>query len=134
MVCVYIRCCGHGRYWFRSYSRSLLNSRNAGPVKSKQNALAPPLGTSLRLGVPSAPVLLRGPPRGLTGRLRSRSKATAQRPTGRLEWFVGASLLAKVVNDDVGILNERGVLGFFAGKPAPTEKQLCFRSGSGPCF
>jgi hypothetical protein len=27
-----------------------------------------------------------------------------------------------VVNDDVGILNERGVLRFFAGKPAPTEK------------
>ena len=30
--------------------------------KSKQNALAPPLGTSLRLGVPT-PALDRGPPR-----------------------------------------------------------------------
>jgi hypothetical protein len=34
-----------------------------------------------------------------------------------------------VVNDDVGILIHRGVLWFFAGKPAPTEKQLCFRFG-----
>ncbi|NWE44012.1 hypothetical protein HX875_31405 [Pseudomonas yamanorum] len=31
---------------------------------------------------------------------------------------------AMVVNDDVGVLNERGVLRFFAGKPAPTEKRL----------
>ncbi len=28
---------------------------------------------------------------------------------------------AMVVNDDVGILDERGALRFFAGKPAPTE-------------
>ncbi|MDQ3594045.1 MAG: hypothetical protein M3531_04765, partial [Pseudomonadota bacterium] len=64
--------------------------------------------------------------RGLTGRLRSRT----QRPPGRLEWGtvknVGAGLLAKDVNDDVGVLNERGGLPFFAGKPAPTEKQRCF--------
>jgi len=33
-------------------------------------------------------------------------------------------LLAKVVNDDVGSLIQRGVLGFFAGKPAPTEERL----------
>jgi hypothetical protein len=33
---------------------------------------------------------------------------------------VGASLLAKVVNDDVGVLDERGALGFFASKLAPT--------------
>ncbi|WP_232458781.1 hypothetical protein, partial [Pseudomonas fluorescens] len=45
---------------------SLLKSRNAGPDKSKQNALAPPLGTSPRLGVP----VIRQ--RGLTGRLRSK--------------------------------------------------------------
>ncbi|WP_330213250.1 hypothetical protein [Pseudomonas sp. Z18(2022)] len=31
---------------------------------------------------------------------------------------------AMVVNDDVGVLNERGALRFFAGKPAPTEKRL----------
>ena len=50
---VHIRYLGHGCYWFRFYSGSLLKSRNAGPDKSKQNALAPPLGISLRLGVPS---------------------------------------------------------------------------------
>jgi hypothetical protein len=33
---------------------------------------------------------------------------------------VGAGLLAKVVNDDAGILDERGTLRFFASKPAPT--------------
>ncbi len=42
---------------------------------------------------------------------------------------MGAGLLAKVVNDDAGILDERGALRFFASKPAPTEKQICFRSG-----
>src|SRR5476651_416917 len=41
---------------------------------------------------------------------------------------VGASLLAKVVNDDVGILNERGALRFFAGKPAPTKERPNARS------
>ncbi len=34
---------------------------------------------------------------------------------------VGASLLAKVVNDDAHIQNERGVLEFFASKLAPTD-------------
>jgi len=38
---------------------------------------------------------------------------------------VGAGLLAKVANDDAGILDERGALRFFASKPAPTEKQEC---------
>ncbi|UVH53132.1 hypothetical protein NVB75_09890 [Pseudomonas sp. CBS] len=38
-------------------------------------------------------------------------------------------MLAKVANDDAGILDERGALRFFASKPAPTEKQICFRSG-----
>ncbi|WP_421728430.1 hypothetical protein, partial [Pseudomonas yamanorum] len=47
---------------------------------------------------------------------------------------VGAGLLAKVVNDDAGILDERGALRFFASKPAPTEKQICFRSGFCFCF
>ena len=36
---------------------------------------------------------------------------------------VGAGLLAKVVNDDAGNQKERSALRFFAGKPAPTEKQ-----------
>ena len=47
-VWVYIRYFWWGLYWFRSYSGSLLIER-----KSKQNALAPPLGTSLTLGVPA---------------------------------------------------------------------------------
>ncbi len=34
--------------------------------------------------------------------------------------FVGASLLAKIVNDNAGILNARGALRFFASKLAPT--------------
>ena len=34
--------------------------------------------------------------------------------------LVGASLLAKNVNDDAGFLNERGALEFFASKLAPT--------------
>ena len=33
---------------------------------------------------------------------------------------VGASLLAKIVNDDAGILSARGALRFFASKLAPT--------------
>jgi len=39
---------------------------------------------------------------------------------------VGAGLLAKVVNDDVGIMDERGALRFFASKPAPTESRSVF--------
>ncbi len=50
---VYIRFCGNGCLGFRSYSGSLLRSPEAGPVKSKQNAFAPPLGASLGLGMPS---------------------------------------------------------------------------------
>ncbi|OWP73776.1 hypothetical protein CEC48_01405 [Pseudomonas sp. K2I15] len=34
---------------------------------------------------------------------------------------VGASLLAKGVNDNAGILNTRGVMAFFASKLAPTK-------------
>ena len=33
---------------------------------------------------------------------------------------VGASLLAKIVNDDACILNERGALELFASRLAPT--------------
>ena len=64
---VHIHCCGNGHLGFRPDGGSLLKSRNAGPDKSKQNALARPLGTSLRLGVP----VIRQ--RGLTGRLRSKA-------------------------------------------------------------
>ncbi len=47
-LCVYIRFCGNGYLGFRSYSGSLLEKR-----QSNQKRFAPPLGTSLRLGVPS---------------------------------------------------------------------------------
>ncbi|CAI8888938.1 hypothetical protein EMIT043CA1_90235 [Pseudomonas brassicacearum] len=48
-----IRYLGNGDLWFSPYGGSLLKSPEAGPVKSKQNALAPPLGASLRLGMPA---------------------------------------------------------------------------------
>ncbi|CAI9006055.1 hypothetical protein EMIT043CA1_90252 [Pseudomonas brassicacearum] len=47
-----IRYLGHGCLWFRPDGGSLLKSPEAGPVKSKQNAFAPPLGASPRLGMP----------------------------------------------------------------------------------
>ncbi|RZO05925.1 hypothetical protein EKG40_19590 [Pseudomonas moorei] len=37
--------------------------------------------------------------------------------------FVGASLLAKNVNDNAGSLIPRGALGFFASRLAPTKEQ-----------
>ncbi|EJK99052.1 Hypothetical protein PflQ2_5523 [Pseudomonas fluorescens Q2-87] len=104
---MYIRFCGNGHLGFRPYGGSLLRSLR-GPAKSKQNALAPPLGTSPRLGVPSLRHCSVGPPRraihgparlprhpcrgahcampafgqrGLTG--RPRSKASARRPDSR---------------------------------------------------
>ncbi|VVO41920.1 hypothetical protein PS720_05921 [Pseudomonas fluorescens] len=88
--------------------------------KSKQNALAPTLGTSLTLGVPVIRQEFGGPPPRaihgagrlnrhpcrftpqipaefrpacLTGRLRSRSKAKAQRPDSRLEWCGAKAVL-----------------------------------------
>ncbi len=106
---VHIRYLGNGCYWFRPYGGSLLIER-----KSKQNALAPTLGTSPRLGVPVIRQVFGGPPPRaihgagrlnrhpcrftpqipvefrpacLTGRLRSRSKARARRPDSRPEWL-----------------------------------------------
>ncbi len=45
--CGHIRYWSYGRYWLRFYTASLLMER-----KSNQNALAPPLGASPRLGMP----------------------------------------------------------------------------------
>ncbi len=59
----HIRFFGSGYWRFRSYSGSLSKSRNAGPGESNQSAFAPPLGTSLRLGVPSLRHCSVGPPR-----------------------------------------------------------------------
>jgi hypothetical protein len=39
---------------------------------------------------------------------------------GDVPFFVGASLLAKNVNDDADILNVRGAFRFFASRLAPT--------------
>ncbi|SDT93359.1 hypothetical protein SAMN04490197_1086 [Pseudomonas orientalis] len=39
----------------------------------------------------------------------------------QLRLFVGASLLAKNVNDNACFLNEHGACEFFASKLAPTE-------------
>jgi hypothetical protein len=39
--------------------------------------------------------------------------------------LVGASLLAKIVNDNAGVLDERVALGFFASKLAPTDDSFC---------
>ena len=47
-----IRDLGNGDLGFRPYGGSLWKSRNVGPAQSNQRALAPPLGTSPRLGVP----------------------------------------------------------------------------------
>ena len=51
-----------------------------------------------------------------------------QRPGERTVLFVqgmvGASLLAKIVNDDVGALNQRGVLAFFASRLAPAVMHI----------
>ncbi len=40
-------------------------------------------------------------------------------------------MLAKVVNDDAGILDERGALRFFASKLAPTENSFAFNTQAG---
>ncbi|AZE88958.1 hypothetical protein C4J97_2257 [Pseudomonas orientalis] len=42
----------------------------------------------------------------------------------QLRLFVGASLLAKNVNDNACFLNERGACEFFASKLAPTEGRV----------
>ncbi|CAI8901108.1 transposase [Pseudomonas brassicacearum] len=47
----HIRFCGNGCLGFRPDGGSLLKSPGAGPVKSKQNAFAPPLDVSPRLGI-----------------------------------------------------------------------------------
>ncbi len=46
---VHIRCCGNGCLWFRPYGELTFEKRQ----KVSKSALAPPLGASLRLGMPS---------------------------------------------------------------------------------
>ena len=87
---VYIRYLGNGYLGFRSDSGSLLD----GP-KSNQKVLAPPLGTSPRLGVPVIRQRFGGPPpRAIhgAGRLnRHPCRFTPQIPVEfRPAWFNGA--------------------------------------------
>ncbi len=106
MGCVCIRYLGNGRCWFRPYGGSLLKSAKVSKTLLPHHS-APRLGSecphsgfgpwAAAMGHPwpsaanpascrvtHAPKPAFGQ-RGLTGRLRSRSKARAQRPTGRLE-------------------------------------------------
>src|SRR5476651_1509554 len=93
---VHIRCCGQGRYWFRSYSGSLLNSAKVSKTLLPHHS-APRLGSVCPLSGSTARAAATGRPcpvaakpascrftrsvlpafgqRGLTGRLRSRSTA-----------------------------------------------------------
>jgi hypothetical protein len=106
----HIRFCGDGRYWFRSYSGSLLKSAKVSKTLLPHHS-APRLGSECphsgitpRAAATGRPCPVAAKPascrftrsvlpafgqRGLTGRLRSRSrsrsKARAQRPPGRLE-------------------------------------------------
>ncbi len=58
----------------------------------------------------------------------------AQKNPVKTVMLVGASLLAKNVNDNAGILNERGACEFFASKLAPTKTVktglFCFSQSS----
>ncbi|MDY0835455.1 hypothetical protein SNL23_23970, partial [Pseudomonas sp. SED1] len=58
-----------------------------------------------------------------TGRLECGEATAKSKAKAGTVQNVGAGLLAKVVNDDAGILDERGALRFFASKLAPTEKE-----------
>jgi len=153
-VWVYIRYLGNGHLWFRSYSGSLLNSAKVSKTLLPHHS-APRLGSECphsgfgpwaavmghpwpRTANPASCRVTHAPKpafgqRGLTGRLRSRSrsKARAQRPTGRLECLKAKSKAKAgtvhcrswLAGDGINwvYLMRRGVC--IAGKPAPTEKQ-----------
>ncbi len=163
----HIRFCGDGRYWFRSYSGSLLKSAKVSKTLLPHHS-APRLGSvcphsgfgpwAAAMGHPwpsaanpascrvtHAPKPAFGQ-RGLTGRLRSRSKADQEHsglPAGlsvleqqhnqklkRARSKCGSWLACDGIN--WVCLIHRVVC--IAGKPAPTEKQICFRSGLCFCF
>jgi hypothetical protein len=134
-IWVYIRFLGYGCLGFRPDGGSLLKSPEAGPVKSNQNASAPPLGASLGLGIPSLrhcsvgrregpSMAQRGYPGIHAGMptpqcLRSAivvngapgSTSIARRPSSQPgSWWdrvspVGASLLATAVSQSMKLLN-----------------------------
>ncbi len=88
--CVHIRSRVNGFYWLRFYSASLLIER-----KSKQNALAPPLGASLSLGIPVIRHCCVGPPPPAIHGLRRLNRHPCRfAPRSNIEfrpaWFNGA--------------------------------------------
>jgi hypothetical protein len=163
----HIRYLGDGLYWFRSYSGSLLNSAKVSKTLLPHHS-APRLGSECphsgfgawaavmghpwpRTANPASCRVTHAPKpafgqRGLTGRLRSRSKADQQHsglPAGlsvvkqRHKQKSKAGTVhcrSWLAGDGINwvYLIHRGVC--IAGKPAPTEKQLCLRSGSCLCF
>ncbi len=87
---VYIRYRVIGFYWLRPYGASLLIER-----KSKQNALAPPLGASLSLGIPVIRHCCVGPPPPAIHGLRRLNRHPCRfAPRSNVEfrpaWFNGA--------------------------------------------
>ncbi len=170
----YIRCCGNGRLGFRSYSGSLLNSAKVSKTllphhsAPRSGSVCPLSGTTARAAATGRPCPVAAKPascrftrsvlpafgqRGLTGRLRSRSKADQQHSglqaglsgvkqrqrqnqnLKRARYKCGSWLACDSIN--WVYLMHRGVC--IAGKPAPTEKQSCisfrfgFRFGFGFC-
>ena len=111
---VYIRFLRNGGLWFRPDGGSLLKSPEAGPVKSKQNALAPPLGTSPRLGVPG-----RTPIRSVGAKL-ARDEAGTSNITANCPTAI-ASKLAPTgesrSHPEPGRLSGRLVFAFDLGRP-----------------
>ncbi len=142
----HIRFCGDGDLGFRPYGGSL--------CKAQSNQTLSPLtyGASPRLAMPSLrscsvgppPSAIHGrgrltrhpcrvahyaePPLGLSrGRVPQKHCEAAYRPAylfKRTHSPVGASLLAKDVNDNACCLNERGVRTSFASRLAPTGTSL----------
>ena len=169
-MCVYIRYLGNGRLGFRSYSGSLLNSAKVSKTLLPHHS-APRLGSvcphsgfgpwAAAMGHPwpsaanlaSCQVTHAPKPafgqRGLTGRLRSKSKADQKQEHSGLP----AGLSVEEQKPNQNLKRARSKCGSWlacdginrvylmyrvvciAGKPAPTEKQSCisfrfgFRSG-----
>jgi len=119
--CVHIHCCGNGRLGFR-----LTAGHFGKEPQSNQRALAPPLGTSPRLGVP---VIRQGfggpPPRAIhgAGRLnRHPCRFTPQIPVEfRPAWFNGApKIKSKIKSGSLRIV----VTVCYRRQAAPTLPQF----------
>ena len=148
---VHIHCCGHGHFWFRSYSGSL------GKAPSNQGLLPLTFGASPRLGMPSLRSCSVGPPPSaihgrerLTrhpcrvahcaepplGLMRGRTpQQRPRRPTGRPVCWVRSTVMY-LVDCQVAIASKLAPTGIeyickvsvdwqaaFASRLAPTEEQ-----------